>query len=138
MEGRIGIWFHFYKGRLYEVTAGPFFASDRPSNMTDSERTEWWRECDEWGGRVRAILREKYGAPFDGPTEAVLASAKKNGGMPELRWAWQIDDFGIEYIRRNEPLQWVRYLDVGKFGREAWESDRAYREAKEKERKNPF
>ena len=52
--------------------------------MSDSERANWWEECDRWGGKVLAILREKYGKPFDEPTEGLMNRKPRPVSAPIL------------------------------------------------------
>lgn len=139
IEGNVGIYFFFYKGRLCQVKVGPFLLSGGPRLTTDTARQEFWDYCQRWAAHAREVLREKYGEPLRAPTpDQEKAAEAMSGGIHRLEWVWRTEETIISIVRATIPVQIIDYQDASPAGRESFEAVKAYEAANEAERKAPF
>lgn len=134
----VGIRFEFFRGRLVSLRFGPWMLPGMPPKETAEEEGMFAGDCEHWRATVMGLLREKYGPPFEGPTDEVAKEAERSQkrGLNHLTWRWRSGDTGIEVVRLNAIMQDLTYMDIGPLGREAFEAEQAKERATEDARKS--
>lgn len=134
IEGRVGMDFDFFEGRLIGIKMSPFFYSDGEiSNNTDREQT--WAEWDYWRDQIRAILQEKYGAPGSGHVQSKYLSEEGSNAAANA-WVWETDETGI-LLRAMGRIPILEYREL-ESAQARENATRDYEDQQEKAKKDKF
>jgi S1-C subfamily serine protease len=132
VEGSVGAYFAFYRGRLVSLDISPFSrSSNAGSKKSDAELQAYWLQCDEWRERIRNLLTKKFGPPLAAPSGKDGREASDGANR---QWVWRVNGTGVllDHSTRGMPL--LRFVEIASY-EAVQKAEQAYDAAKEKEQK---
>src|SRR5581483_10915229 len=117
VEGEVGIWFDFYKGRLVSMLISPYLRPNKPYHLTDEQVVEEGNQNAAWQWSVLRILKNKYADPVvDGDEDAGSTVIVGEDGISRrqwIQWAWRKDATGVLFQQTPSPqISKLTYFEI--------------------------